>query len=64
MKTYYQVISSFDDNGTVAAAIVGTIQAAEIPESNYISTRYFDIYSDWFESAKEAQAFISAAEEA
>lgn len=50
MKTNYQVISSFDDNGTVAAAIVGTIQ--------------FDIYSDWFESAKEAQAFMSAAEEA
>ena len=64
MKTYYQVISSFDDNGTVAAAIVGAIQVAEIPESSYIATRYFDIYSDWFESAKEAQAFIQEIKEA
>lgn len=64
MKTYYQVLTSFDDKGNVVADIVGTVQATKMPESRYTSTKYFDVYSDWFESEEEARDFIEEAKEA
>ena len=61
MKTYYCVTTSFDDNGRVIAAITDQMKAKSKPESQYTSTRRWDIYSDWFGSIKEANEFVKEA---
>lgn len=61
MKTWYCVTTSFDDAGRVTAGITATQQATEKPESTFTSTRRKDIYCDWFDSLRKAQAFVAEA---
>ena len=58
MKTYYCVTTSFDDHGRVTAGITNTIEAESKPESTFTSTSRKDIYTDWFDSLKEAREFV------
>lgn len=58
MKTWYCVTSTFDDKGRVTAAVTGTKEAGECPESTFTSTSRRDIYNDWFGSMEEANEWI------
>lgn len=58
VKTYYCVMSSFDDRGRTAAAIVKTVQAKEKPADEYRSTSRKDIYVDWYPSLAEAERHV------
>lgn len=64
MKTWYCVTSSFDDKGRVTAAVTATREAESKPDSGFTSTARKDIYTDWFESLEEAQAFVEEAKHA
>lgn len=59
MKTYYIVSSSYFDDGKIVSSIVDTIQTPQKPEQGFKSTSRCDIYTDYFESWKEAQAFVT-----
>ena len=61
MKTYYSVTTSFDNNGRVTAGVTATKEASSKPESTFTSTARKDIYNDWFDSMKEAKAFVEEA---
>ena len=58
MKTYYCVMTSFDDKGHTMARITSTKETDEMPESSFKSTRNKDIYTDWFEDYEEAVQFV------
>lgn len=58
METYYCVKSAIDDYGRTTAAITESIKAEEKPADSYTETRHKDIYTDWFESRKEAEQFV------
>lgn len=64
MKTWYCVMSSFDDKGRVTAAITATREAKSKPENTFTSTARKDIYCDWFGTIKEAQDFVKEAKKA
>ena len=64
MKTFYCVVSTFDDRGRTTAGITDTCQADVKPESTFRSTSRKDIYTDWFDSLKKAEAFVKEAREA
>ena len=64
MKTYYCVTTSVYDDGHITAAITDTKQAEEKPQSHSRETRKCDIYTDWFESEADANAFIKEAQNA
>ena len=57
MKTYYCVLSKYDDNGDGFSGIVDKREAEAKPKSTFKSTRNADIYTDWFESFEEADSF-------
>ena len=54
MKTYYCVVSSFDNHGRVTAAIVDAKEAEQCPESTTHSDSRKDVYIDWYDSHEEA----------
>lgn len=64
MKTYWCVTTSVDNRGRVVANITNVIEAVCKPESSSTSTSRRDIYNDWFESEREAQAFVEEAKRA
>ena len=59
MKTFYCVVSSFDDCGKATASIVSTAQAHQKPDHEFHETGKRDIYIDWFDSEQAAQAYIN-----
>ena len=61
MKTWYCVTSSFDDKGRVTAGVTATQDSENKPESSFTSTARKDVYNEWFDSLKEAQAFVEEA---
>lgn len=61
MKTWYCVVTAYDDRGRVTAAIVDTKESEDEPESSYTSTTRKDIYMDWFGSQEEAQEHVKEA---
>lgn len=64
MKTYYCVTTSVYDDGHITAAITGTKQSEKKPQSHSKETSKCDIYTDWFESEADANAFIREAQNA
>jgi hypothetical protein len=64
MKTYYCVTTTVYDSGRVIAAITDTIDADIKPETRCAETRSRDIYTDYFESLKEAKRFVREAKQA
>jgi len=58
MKTFWCVTTVVYDNGKVVANITSTVGAVSKPENDFKSTKRKDIYHDWFESQKEAEAFV------
>lgn len=64
MNTYYCVTSSFYDDGRVIAAITSTIQAEQQPQDERHHGRLSDIYTDWFPTLEQAQAYVNEAKEA
>ena len=58
MKTYYCVMTSFDDKGHTMSRITSTKETDEMPENSFKSTRNRDIYTDWFEDYEEAVRFV------
>jgi len=64
MKTYYCVTSVFYNDGRVTAAITSEQATEDKPEDGYTSTSRRDIYTDWFDSREQAEAFVKDAKEA
>lgn len=58
MKTYFCVVTSVDNSGCVTGGIVDKIRAEENPGSTVKVLPRCDIWTDWFESREEAQAFL------
>lgn len=58
MKTYYEVTTTFDDNGKVTSEITDTIEAEEKPVDTYESKDTMDVYKDWFDNKKAADNWI------
>jgi hypothetical protein len=63
MKTYYCVMTGFDDDGTVKASMVSRV-CQEKPENTFRELPRKDIYCDWFETEAEAVAFMAEAKAA
>ena len=61
MKTYYCVVTSYDDYGRVTSAIVAARTAKKKPKSTYKSTARKDIYTDWFCGLDEAKQYVREA---
>jgi hypothetical protein len=57
-KTFYCVMSEFYDNGTIKAAIISQ-ECEEKPKSSFRRSQGLDAYRDWFDSQKEAEAFLA-----
>jgi hypothetical protein len=57
MQTYWLVESSYYDDGTISARLVGSIQAEKRPENEKLETSEMDIYQDWFNCHEIAEAF-------
>ncbi|MBQ8966758.1 hypothetical protein [Ruminococcus sp.] len=64
MKTYYCVTSTVYDDGRMTAAITSEIEAAIKPEDHCTSTSRRDIYTDWFVTYEDAEAFVKETREA
>lgn len=63
MKTFYCVITTFDDKGRVSAAL--TSARAEIkPENTRSSNARRDVYEDWYSSRRSANNFLETAKRA
>ncbi|MDR1398626.1 MAG: hypothetical protein LBJ41_01710 [Treponema sp.] len=60
MKTYWLVETSYYDDGTISARLVGSIRAEDCPENEKVSTSEMDIYRDWFASRAYAERFVDA----
>lgn len=63
-KLWYCVTSSFDDRGRTAAAITAVREAEAKPASGFTSTSTKDVYTDWFDEIKKAEAFVEEARNA
>ena len=63
MKTYYSVTTTVYDNGRVAAAVTGSVEAGSRPVNHCTEKRDRDIYCDWFDTIEEAQALVKQAKE-
>jgi hypothetical protein len=59
-KTYWRVTSEFYDNGTVKAAMTSKVCNGK-PESTFREMPRMDAYEDYFDSRKEAEAFLAEA---
>jgi hypothetical protein len=64
MKTYYAVTTTVYDSGRVIVAITDTVDADAKPETRRAETRSRDIYTDYFESLREARQFVKEAKRA
>ena len=60
MKTFYKVTTTFDDKGRVRA-FVSTVRASQKPENTFHESRRCDVYEDYFDTKKAAQAFADDA---
>ena len=61
MKEYFCVTSRYYNDGRVTAAITEIKQAEKKPQKHFKETGRCDIYTDWFDSEKDALAFIEDA---
>ena len=58
MKEYFCVTSSYYNDGRVTATLTDIKQAEKKPQKHFKETGRCDIYTDWFDSENDAQAFI------
>ena len=58
MKKFYAVCTSVYDSGRITCNLVDVIQAEEMPEQRFKSTRSCDVYVNYFDCLEAAQAFI------
>lgn len=56
-KTYYKVTSKFYDNGKMETT-TETVFLNEKPNNEFSSNKDYDLYVDYFEKLKDAQAYI------
>lgn len=61
MKTWYCVVTSYDDRGRVTSNIVDTRESEIEPKSSYKSTARKDIYTDWFDDLDKAKQYVKEA---
>lgn len=59
-NVYFCVASRFYDDGSVKAGVC-SITADNLPESDFIETRHYDLYLDYFETPEEAYTFAEYA---
>ena len=59
MKKYYAVCNCYYNDGRITANLVDVVEANEMPEDTFKTTRRCDIYVNWFASSKEATRFIN-----
>jgi hypothetical protein len=57
-KTFYCVMSEFYDDGRINAAIISR-ECGEKPHDSFRHVFRMDAYCDWFDSWKEAEAFLA-----
>lgn len=58
MKKFYEVTSSFYDDGRISVAITNVVEAETCPENSYADTKRCDVYVDYFASRKEAEQWV------
>ena len=63
-KTFWCVVSTYDDKGRTTANIVDTIQAARKPRKTFRETRDKDIYTEWYGSLEKAKKAVEDARNA
>ena len=56
-KNYYQVTSKFYDNGKMETTME-TVSLNEKPNNEFLSIKGYDLYVDYFEKLKDAQAYM------
>jgi hypothetical protein len=59
-KTFYCVMTEFYDSGTVKAAMFSR-ECREKPKNSFRSVPKMDAHNDWFDTSKEAGAFLAKA---
>lgn len=64
MKKYWCVTTSVNNQGITTCLITGVKEDCHKPKNSFTSTRQRDIYNDWFESEKEANAFVEKSKKA
>lgn len=58
MAKWYEVTSSFYDDGHTVAAITAVVEAETCPKSINRSIRRCDVYIDYFKTHKEAEQWV------
>lgn len=55
---WYEVVSSFYDDGRVTANIVNVIESENEPNSDYKSNKKCDVYIDYYSDLEEAKETV------
>ena len=58
MKKYYSVTTSINDRLRVSCWLNGSTRAEKKPETMCVEGKYCDVYTDWFNTKREAQEFV------
>lgn len=61
LRTFYEVVSAYFDDGHVVAHMGREVLAAEKPRDSFFSGRDRDVYHDFFSSLQEAENFVKNA---
>ena len=64
LKTYYLVVSTYDDKGHTTANIVEEREAIAQPENKYFEKRDKDVYFEWYDNYAEARQAVEDARNA
>lgn len=56
--TFYPVFTQVKDNGTASMKRLPPVEASRKPKDTFKSLPFCDIYTDYFRTAEEADAFI------
>ncbi len=61
LRTFYEVVSAYFDDGRVVARMGREVLAAEKPRDSFFSRGDHDVYHDFFSSLQEAENFVKNA---
>lgn len=64
LKTYFLVVSTYDDQGRTTANIIEEREAEYQPEDRYIERRDKDVYFNWYDNYAEARQAVEDARNA
>lgn len=59
MNTYYPVLTRVFDDMSAEVKILEPVQSYERPENSVVSMKTADVYTDYFDTREEAEAFMA-----